>query len=170
MWYHSFSPQHQPQKVYHQYTSVATYPHLYHYNTIPKHTPMINHNQASGVNNRNLTSSLGSNNNMFCTANMAWFSNHLTNSTTNISQATTYSVQGNAIPISHIDSSKLYHKSIFVILHNILIAPHITKILLSISQFVKDNNDYFVFYLDGCVAKDLEMHQVLLDGCETPSL
>lgn len=52
-----------------------------------------------------------------------------------------------------------------IILCSILIAPQITKNLRSVSQFAKYNNAYFMFYLDGCVAKDLRPHQELLEGC-----
>lgn len=51
-----------------------------------------------------------------------------------------------------------------VILSNILHVPDITKNLLSISQFLKDNAAIIEFHADFCVVKDLKSNKILLKG------
>jgi histone deacetylase 1/2 len=49
-------------------------------------------------------------------------------------------------------------------LHNLLLVPSITKNLLSVSQFCKDNNVYFIFSANSCVVKSQASDAVLLKG------
>ena len=49
-------------------------------------------------------------------------------------------------------------------LQNLLHVPHITKIVLSVSQFAKDNDIYFEFYTDTCYIKPYASKEILLQG------
>ncbi|KAF9663835.1 hypothetical protein SADUNF_Sadunf17G0093300 [Salix dunnii] len=49
-------------------------------------------------------------------------------------------------------------------LNNVLIVPEIKKKLLSVSQFTRDNNCYFLFYPWGFLLKDMKTRKVLLKG------
>jgi len=54
--------------------------------------------------------------------------------------------------------------SVPLYLHNLLHVPHISKNLLSVSKFAKDNNVYFEFHPSFCVVKSQGSNQVLLHG------
>ena len=43
-----------------------------------------------------------------------------------------------------------------------LLVPSITKNLLSVSKFAKDNNVFFEFHFDACFVKDQDSQVVLL--------
>ena len=45
-----------------------------------------------------------------------------------------------------------------------LLVPSITKNLLSVSRFAKDNNVFFEFHSDACFVKDQDSQTVLLIG------
>jgi len=49
-------------------------------------------------------------------------------------------------------------------LHNMLHVPAITKNLINVSKFAKDNNIYFEFHANLCYVKNQETHQILLQG------
>lgn len=49
-------------------------------------------------------------------------------------------------------------------MHNVLHVLAITKNLMSVSQFLKDNHVVIEFYCDSCVVKDLTTHNILLRG------
>jgi len=49
-------------------------------------------------------------------------------------------------------------------LHKMLHVPAITKNLISVAQFSKDNNVYFEFHANLCYVKNQETHQILLQG------
>uniref|UniRef100_A0A6N2LVF6 Retrovirus-related Pol polyprotein from transposon TNT 1-94-like beta-barrel domain-containing protein n=1 Tax=Salix viminalis TaxID=40686 RepID=A0A6N2LVF6_SALVM len=49
-------------------------------------------------------------------------------------------------------------------LNDVLVVPEIKKKLLSVSQFTRDNNCYFLFYPWGFILKDMKTKQVLLKG------
>ena len=49
-------------------------------------------------------------------------------------------------------------------LHKILHVPSISKNLLSVSQFAKDNSVYFEFHPHLCLVKSQEINKVLLQG------
>ncbi|CAH9101649.1 unnamed protein product, partial [Cuscuta europaea] len=57
-----------------------------------------------------------------------------------------------------------YQSSISLSLKNILHVPSITKNLISVSQFAKDNNVYFEFYPYDCFVKSRVYNKVLLHG------
>ena len=65
-----------------------------------------------------------------------------------------YIGNGNSLTISHIGSSFIPSSLHFLALHNILHVPKITKNLISVSQFTKDNNVIAKFFFDGCLIKD----------------
>lgn len=51
-----------------------------------------------------------------------------------------------------------------LVLNNLLYDPSITKNLVSVSEFARDNNVYFVFYPDSCFIKSQASHEVVLQG------
>lgn len=73
---------------------------------------------------------------------------------------------GSELKISHIGdiflSSQHSQKSLF--LHNILHVPNITKNLISISQFTKDNDVVIEFFFDCCLIKDKVTRKILIQG------
>ena len=52
----------------------------------------------------------------------------------------------------------------FLVLSNLLFVPSITKNLISVSQFCKDNDVFFEFHSSFCVVKSQNSKQVLLKG------
>ncbi|KAF7816123.1 Retrovirus-related Pol polyprotein from transposon TNT 1-94 [Senna tora] len=106
----------------------------------------------------------------------AWFadsgsSNHLTNNLSNIQVSQQYDggeqvhiANGSGLPIQHIGSSELHHNSQTFKLNQILYVPELSKNLLSISNFARDNHVYFEFYPDDCFVKSQDSHQILLRG------
>ena len=56
------------------------------------------------------------------------------------------------------------HSQKQLILHNTLHVPEITKNLISISQFTKDNNVVIEFFSDYCLVKDKITKNTLLEG------
>jgi hypothetical protein len=49
--------------------------------------------------------------------------------------------------------------------NNLLRVPRIKKNLASVSQFAKDNNVYFEFYLNCCLVRDIRIKEILLQCC-----
>lgn len=73
---------------------------------------------------------------------------------------------GSSLPISHVGQASIpsCSSSQSLLLNNILYVPSITKNLLSISQFTKDNNVLFEFHHTHCLVKDKLTNQTLLHG------
>lgn len=73
---------------------------------------------------------------------------------------------GNVVSISSVGSNSILLNSNFasdsLLLNNILFLPQITKNLLSISQFTKDNNVSIEFNSNSCFVKDKLSHKILL--------
>jgi len=68
------------------------------------------------------------------------------------------------LSISHIGHTMLRSPKHTFILSNVLHAPHITKPLLSVQKFYRDNNVYFEFHTFVFYVKDLTTKVVLLSG------
>nr|KYP69731.1 Retrovirus-related Pol polyprotein from transposon TNT 1-94 [Cajanus cajan] len=49
-------------------------------------------------------------------------------------------------------------------LKDLLLVPNLTKNLISVSKFAKDNNVYFVFYPHSCFVKSQDLNETLLEG------
>ena len=69
-----------------------------------------------------------------------------------------------ALTISHVGSSLLSSKTQPLLLNNILHVPQITKNLISVSKFTRDNDVIIEFFSDGYLIKDKTTRQVLLKG------
>ncbi|KAF7811615.1 Retrovirus-related Pol polyprotein from transposon TNT 1-94 [Senna tora] len=103
----------------------------------------------------------------------AWFadndaSNHLTNDVSNLQVKQSYDggeqvhiANGSGSDIVHIGNSELLSNSKIVKLNQIL---HVSKNLLSISKFAKDNRVFFEFHSERCFVKSQDDHRVLLEG------
>lgn len=77
-----------------------------------------------------------------------------------------YMGNGTGLSISHIGSSNFHPNlsSRSFILNKLLHVPLITKNLLSVSTFARDNNIYFEFHPSFCLMKDQVTQVVLLRG------
>jgi len=71
---------------------------------------------------------------------------------------------GKGLDISHIGHTKLHSLKHMFTLSNILHVPHITKSLLSVQKFCRDNHIYFEFHASMFYVKDLVTNKVLLSG------
>ncbi|XP_043721002.1 uncharacterized protein LOC122668512 [Telopea speciosissima] len=71
---------------------------------------------------------------------------------------------GKRISISHTGSTTLPTQFTALKLHNVLVVPHITKNLLSISQLTKDNNCSVEFFPWALCVKDVLTGKLLLKG------
>lgn len=72
---------------------------------------------------------------------------------------------GAGLHISHFGHSSLSTSINRVLsLNNLLHVPHITKNLISVSQFAKDNSVFFEFHHSFCCVKDPLTGKVLLQG------
>ena len=99
--------------------------------------------------------------------------NHVTSDLQNLSIQQDYKGKGkltvgngSQLNISHIGDIFLHSSSSQkpLILHNTLHVPDITKNLISISQFTKDNNVVIEFFSDCCLVKDKATKITLLEG------
>ena len=100
--------------------------------------------------------------------------NHVTNDLANLNIGVEYQganqlVIGNGagLPISHIGSSFLTaqnHPSRKLLLKHLFHVPNITKNLLSVSQFARDNHVFFKFHPLTCFVKDRATGETLLQG------
>nr|KYP59754.1 hypothetical protein KK1_015195 [Cajanus cajan] len=54
------------------------------------------------------------------------------------------------------------HPSTVFYLKDLLLVPTLTKNLISVSKFAKDNNVYFVFYPHSCFVKSQDLNETLL--------
>lgn len=108
-----------------------------------------------------------------------WFpdsgaSHHITSDQNNFSQQAPYTGMeqvhmgnGQGLPISSIGSTHFVsplHPHITLSLNNLLHVPTITKNLMSISQFERDNNVFFEFHSDHCLVKSQGSNAILLRG------
>ena len=73
---------------------------------------------------------------------------------------------GSQLNISYISDIFLHssHPQKQLVLHNTLRVPAITKNLISISQFTKDNDVVIEFFFDCCLIKDKVSRITLLEG------
>ncbi|XP_076890524.1 uncharacterized protein LOC143541637 [Bidens hawaiensis] len=71
---------------------------------------------------------------------------------------------GNALPILHIGSSKLFSPNKTFHLNNVLHVPEIKQHLLSVQKFCEDNHVYFEFHATFFAVKDNSTHTTLLTG------
>jgi len=74
-----------------------------------------------------------------------------------------YLGNGETISITNIGKGSIRGKR-NLYLNNLLRVPQIKKNLLSVSQFVKDNNVYFEFHPKFCLVRDLLNQEILLQG------
>ncbi|KAE8736295.1 Tetratricopeptide repeat (TPR)-containing protein [Hibiscus syriacus] len=77
---------------------------------------------------------------------------------------------GQALNISKTGAVVLNTKSRALFLHNLLHVPSVTKNLLSVSKFARDNGVYFEYHVRKCLVKDEEIDDVLLQGQESGGL
>ena len=68
---------------------------------------------------------------------------------------------GAGLNISHIGTNRFPHGSSSFAMNNILHCPSIAANLLSVYQFTRDNNCYFVFFSDCFYVKDLKTGKTL---------
>ncbi|KAF7808518.1 Retrovirus-related Pol polyprotein from transposon TNT 1-94 [Senna tora] len=106
----------------------------------------------------------------------AWFAdsgatNHLTNDLSNLQVKQPYDggeqvhiANGSGLAITHIGNSELISNSKTFRLNQILHVPDVSKNLLSISKFAKDNGVYFEFHSNKCFVKSQGDNHVLLEG------
>ena len=74
---------------------------------------------------------------------------------------------GEGLSISSVGSSSFVSPNdshITFKLHKLLHVPSISKNLLSVSQFAKDNSIFFEFYPHACLVKSQETNKILLKG------
>ena len=98
--------------------------------------------------------------------------NHLSSDLSNLNISSEYHGgnqlvlgNGSGVDISHVGESYIKsatHKTF--LLKNLLHVPAITKNLLSVSQFAKDNDVFFEFHSTHCLVKDQVSKQVILEG------
>ncbi|KAF7839048.1 Retrovirus-related Pol polyprotein from transposon TNT 1-94 [Senna tora] len=112
----------------------------------------------------------------------AWFadsgsSNHLTNNLSNLQASQPYDggeqvhiANGSGLHIQSIGFSELQSSSNSFKLNQILHVPEISKNLISISKFARDNHVYFEFHPDDCFVKSQANNQILLKGRDKQGL
>ncbi|XP_019414607.1 PREDICTED: uncharacterized protein LOC109326373 [Lupinus angustifolius] len=74
------------------------------------------------------------------------------------------------IPIKSVGNSSFtsnLNSNITISLHNLLLVPSITKNLLSVSQFARENSCYFEFHSNACFVKSEVTNEILLHGSLT---
>ena len=73
---------------------------------------------------------------------------------------------GSGLHIHHVGNSSFYsnlsNKSL--VLNKLLRVPAITKNLLSVSQFAKDNHVFFEFHPNYCCVKNQDTKEIILQG------
>nr|KYP51540.1 hypothetical protein KK1_026567 [Cajanus cajan]KYP51568.1 hypothetical protein KK1_026596 [Cajanus cajan] len=115
--------------------------------------------------------------------NNTWYpdsgaSNHVTNVSQNIQQFTPFegpdqihvgNGQGlhiNSTGVTTFPSPK--NPNFHFALNNLLFVPSITKNLISVSQFSKDNSVFFEFHPSVCLVKSQDTKEILLQGSVSP--
>lgn len=71
---------------------------------------------------------------------------------------------GKGLPISHVGSSHCLSYGTHLSLQNILLVPHVSHNLLSVSQFTKDNDCSFIFTSSGFYVKANKSGKILYQG------
>ncbi|CAA0817787.1 cysteine-rich RLK (RECEPTOR-like protein kinase) 8, partial [Striga hermonthica] len=146
-------------------------------NFVPRQGPNSNFqgqssgNQYSGGTSVNLTDMNGS----FGAQSEVWYpdsgaTNHVTHDLANLNLASEYNGEervhlgnGSGMNISHFgESIVMSNKNQKFLLKNLLHVPNITKNLVSVSQFAKDNCVFFEFHPSFCLVKDQDTKEVLL--------
>ena len=90
--------------------------------------------------------------------------NHLLNKMNYQGKDKIYVGNGAGLSISSTGSNSFYANKHTLVLKNILHIPRITKNLLSVSKFVKDNDVLIEFHPNVCLVKDRSSKKVLLQG------
>ena len=95
-------------------------------------------------------------------------SNHITLDLANLAIHNEYHGQdqvvvgnGAGLNIAHIGSNTIPHGSSSLAMNNILHCPSVTANLLSVYQFTRDNNCYFIFFSNCFYVKDLSTGRML---------
>nr|KYP60838.1 Retrovirus-related Pol polyprotein from transposon TNT 1-94 [Cajanus cajan] len=131
---------------------------------------MYHHNNASGDATMLATPSI--------VVDPLWYpdsgaSHHITHDDSTLSTKNTYTGSdkvnignGTGLNIHHVGHSYLHCPkfSKTVILNNLLHVPSITKKLLSVSQFARDNHVFFEFYPNFCTVKTQGTRETVLQG------
>jgi hypothetical protein len=94
----------------------------------------------------------------------------LTKSAPFISNDHLYVDDGKDLSLSNIRHTMLHISKHTFTLSNVLHVPHITKPLLSIHKFYRDNNVYYEFHASVFYVKDLTTKAVLFSGQSHDSL
>jgi len=110
-------------------------------------------------------------------ASSSWFpdsgaSFHMTNNSQNIQQTSPFEDQifignGQGLNISasgHSNFVSPFSPNVKLILKNMLLVPQITKNLISVSKFAKDNHVFFEFHANHCFVKSQDSNMILLQG------
>ncbi|KAL4378856.1 hypothetical protein GQ457_02G030880 [Hibiscus cannabinus] len=77
---------------------------------------------------------------------------------------------GHSLQISKTGYALLPAKSRTLVINDLLVVPSITKSLISVSKFARDNAVYFEFHAQSCMVKDERTGEVLLRGQENNGL
>ncbi|KAE8727992.1 putative catalytic [Hibiscus syriacus] len=102
---------------------------------------------------------------------------HVTLNKANLTNATDFHGSGKitvgndvSLDIRTVGRAALPSTSRILMLHDLLYVPHITKNLLSVSKFARDNNIFFEFHENNCCVRDEITKRVLLTGEESGGL
>lgn len=97
--------------------------------------------------------------------------NHITNYLDNLHVSSPYLGQehvavgnGNQLNIESVGKTSIPTSSQSLLLNNILYVPQITRHLVSVSQFTKDNNVLVEFHQNVCFVKDKQTQMLLMKG------
>ncbi|KAL4291971.1 hypothetical protein GQ457_14G011070 [Hibiscus cannabinus] len=71
---------------------------------------------------------------------------------------------GHSLPINKTGQFALLSDSRLLLLNNLIHVPQVTKNLLSVSKFVKDNMVFVEFRAKSCCVRDESTREVLLQG------
>ncbi|MGR2462420.1 hypothetical protein ACUX4R_26465, partial [Salmonella enterica] len=74
---------------------------------------------------------------------------------------------GQGLPIQSIGSALLpssFNPTASLILKKLLVVPSITKNLVSVSRFARDNNVFFSFHANHCCVRHQDTYELLLTG------
>ncbi|KAL4273785.1 hypothetical protein GQ457_13G029640 [Hibiscus cannabinus] len=77
---------------------------------------------------------------------------------------------GNSLPIHNVGHASLVSSARMLEINDLFHVPSVTKNLLSVSKFAKDNNVFVEFHPKHCVVRDEVTGQVLLEGAEEAGL
>jgi len=100
-------------------------------------------------------------------------SHHITNNLHNFTSKTAYTGNetvklgnGSGMPISHVGTSSLYspQSNMCLLLSNLLHVPNISKNLISVSKFAKDNHVYLEFHANYYYVKKQDTNKIILKG------